>query len=136
MSLGPVRVGPLTFSLYWMLFGLTLSVVGMQCISLGCLVQVMYDFTGSARARWLRIFGYTRSVLLSCGLVLLGVALVSFLVLEYFKRGLALPTEIGRVHHLAVTGLLLVIGGFMNFVLTLVIHAAELYTGRSGKPPG
>src|SRR5260370_13826566 len=28
LSLGPINIGPITFSLYWMLFGLTLSVLG------------------------------------------------------------------------------------------------------------
>ena len=34
-----------------------------------------------------------------------------------------LPAKIGPVHHMAITGLLSIILGFMNFVFTLVFHA-------------
>ena len=39
----------MTFSLYWMLAGLTLAVVGLQYFYLGCIAQMLYDYTGAAR---------------------------------------------------------------------------------------
>ena len=49
-----MTIGAVTFSLYWMLAGLTLSVVGLQYFYLGCIAQILYDYTGAARTRWLR----------------------------------------------------------------------------------
>src|SRR5438552_1043764 len=43
MSLGPMRVGPITFSLYWMLLGLTLSVLGLHGFYVGSLARVFFD---------------------------------------------------------------------------------------------
>ena len=60
--LGPITIGPVTFSLYWMLMGLTLGVLGLQSFYLGCLAQVLNDLTGDSRRRWTRLFRYTRSV--------------------------------------------------------------------------
>ena len=40
LSFGPVTIGPISFSLYWMLLGLTLAVLGLQSFYFGCLAQV------------------------------------------------------------------------------------------------
>jgi hypothetical protein len=126
LSFGPVTVGAVTFSLYWMLAGMTMSVVGLQSFYLGCIAQVHYDYTGAARRRWIPHFSYTRTVTLSAGAFLLGVAATVPLVVDYVRSGLELPGEPGTVHHLAVTGLLAMIVGFTTFAFTLVLHAASI----------
>ena len=134
LSFGPVTLGAVTFSLYWMLAGMTLSVVGLQCFLLGCIAQVLYDYTGSARKRWLGLFPYTRTVALSAGAFLLGIVLTVPLVVDYVSSGLELPGEPGAVHHLAVTGLLAMIVGFTTFAFTLVLHAASIaFSERDGR---
>ena len=130
LSLGPVTIGPITFSLYWMLFGLTLSIVGLQSFYLGCLAQVLCDYTGAARDRWLRIFRYTRSVFASVALCLAGLGFLSFLIVRYVRLGFSLSGDQKPYDHLAVTGLLLIIAGFLNFAFTLVLHAAALQARR------
>ncbi len=130
LSLGPVTIGPITFSLYWMLFGLTLSILGLQSFYLGCLAQVLCDYTGDSRKRWLRIFSYNRSVGLSAVFCVLGLVLISFLIARYIQEGFSLPGDQKPYDHLAVTGLLFIIGGFLNFVFTLVLHAASLHARR------
>src|SRR5205085_5146339 len=62
LSRGPVTVGPVTFSLHWMLLGLTLCVLGLHGIYAGALARVLFDYTGETRRHWLRMFSYTRSV--------------------------------------------------------------------------
>src|SRR5580700_9452868 len=37
LSFGPITLGPVTFSIHWMLLGLTLATLGLQCIYLGIL---------------------------------------------------------------------------------------------------
>ena len=126
LSFGPVHIGHLTFSLYWMLFGLTLSVLGLQTAGLGCLTQILHDYTGEARRRWLRVFPYNRSLITSAGLLIAGIGCMAPLVTEYWRDGFTLSGEIGPANHLAITGLLLFIVAFANFVFTLVIRSAAL----------
>lgn len=123
LAAGPVTIGPVTFSLYTMLLGMTLSLLGLQSFFLGCLAQVIYDYTGEARRRWLGLFRYTRTVAASAGMFAAGLVLASFLVRSFLESGLKLP-PVGTVHHLAVAGLLLMVAGFMTFTSTLLLHAA------------
>lgn len=121
---GPITIGPVTFSLYWMLLGLTLAVLGLQSFYLGCLAQVLNDLTGDARGRWTRLFRYTRSVGWSAIAMLAGFVSAIPLVREYLHFNLALPEAVPFHGHLAIIGLFFIIAGFMNFGFTLVLHAA------------
>src|SRR5215813_10412610 len=125
LSLGPVHVGPVHFSLYWMLLGLTLTLLGLQSFYLGCLAQILHDYTGSARRRWLRIFSYTRTVALSAGAFVAGLALLLALVADYVSSGLTLSSS-DRVPYRGVLGLMLVIMSFMSFTFVLLLHAVAL----------
>ena len=77
LSLGPVSIGPITFSLYWMLFGLALCVLGIQSFYLGCIARLFYDYTGEVKARWLRRFRYNRAIGVSLALMAVGAALAT-----------------------------------------------------------
>jgi hypothetical protein len=130
LSFGPVSIGPITFSLYWMLLGVTLSVLGCQSIFFGCLAQVFCDYTGSARERWIRIFKYTRTVASSAVLFVVGFALALSLIIQYVSHDLRLPPTSNTVDYLAVTGLLFMILGFSTFCFTLVLHATGVRYGH------
>ena len=127
LSLGPVTIGSVTLSLFTMLVGLALSILGLQSFYFGCLAQIFYDYSGAARGRWLRTFSYTRTVVASGLGFLLGLALIAPLVVTFLDLGLTLPEEVGARHHLAVTGLLLTVASFTTFTFTLVLHAAALH---------
>jgi len=124
LSQGPLTVGGYTFSVYWMLLGMALSIAGLQSFYLGCLSQLFHDYTGRARARWLRVFRYNRSVAASACLAALGVGCLIPLVREYVRYGFTLSGMPSRPEHLAILGLLALITGFANFVFTLVLHGA------------
>jgi glycosyltransferase involved in cell wall biosynthesis len=126
LSLGPVVVNGYMFSTYWMLLGMTLSLAGLQSFYMGCISQLFHDYSGRARARWLRVFRYNRSVGASALLVVAGVALTLPLVAEYYRFGFMLQAQPGLPNHLAILGLLFTISGFANFIFTLVLHAATL----------
>jgi glycosyltransferase involved in cell wall biosynthesis len=134
LSLGPVSLGPYVFSLHWMLVGVTLSFVGLHSFYLGCLSQLFHDYSGRARARWLRVFSYNRSVLASVLLVLLGIGCLVPLIAEYLSYGFTLSGNIGSRNHLAILGLLWLIFGFTNFTFTLVLHAASLSAKKLKRP--
>lgn len=129
-TFGPVSIGPITFSLYWMLLGLTLSVLGLHGFYVGSLARVFLDYSGKVTQRWLRAFSYSRSVIASALAVLAGTALAVPLVHQYLRSGLRLPGDVQRPSHMAVTGLLFVIAGFMNFTFTLALHAAAANVKR------
>jgi len=126
LSLGPLVVNGYMFSTYWMLLGMTLSLAGLQSFYMGCISQLFHDYSGRARARWLRVFRYNRSVGASALLVVAGAALTLPLVAQYFRYGFMLDRTPGRPNHMAILGLLLLISGFANFIFTLVLHAATL----------
>ncbi len=130
LSMGPVTVGPITFSLYWMLLGLTVSVLGFHGFYMGCLARVFFDYSGVHTRQWLRFFSYTRSVVLSGLAVLLGIAMATPLIRLYLRSGLKLYGTVAPMDHQAVMGLLLVMVGIMNFTFTLSLHAAAAYVKR------
>jgi len=124
VSLGPLPLGPITLSLNWMMLGLTLSVVGLQCFYLGCIAQVMYGYSAARTRRWLRLFAYDRAMLASGLAGVAGLALASPLVHQYVRGGLRLPSISTPQMHLAVLGLFLLVAAFHTFSGTLVLHAA------------
>jgi len=134
---GPVQLGPVTLSLYWMLLGVSAAVVGLQSVFMGILAQIFYDLRGQRRALWHERFAYTRTVLIASGLTLLGIVLSTSLVQSYLRDGWKLlgphPTP---SHYQAVAGLFLIIAGFMTFTFTLLLHASvsSLPGGREWQP--
>jgi glycosyltransferase involved in cell wall biosynthesis len=130
MTFGAVSLGPVTFSLYWMLLGLSLSVLGLHAFYMGVLARVFFDYSGNITRRWLRMFSYTRSVVLSALAIVAGAALAVPLVSQYLRSGLRLPGIVAPAGHMAVTGLLFVMGGAMNFTFTLALHAAAANVKR------
>jgi glycosyltransferase involved in cell wall biosynthesis len=124
LAFGPVSIGAFSFSLFTMLLGVTLSILGLQSVYFGCLSQVLGDFTGDSRQRWRRVFPYTRTVMLSFVGFFAGFLLTTPLAVQYVQYGLTLPADITTRNHLAVLGLLVMISGFMTFTFTLVLHAA------------
>ena len=132
--LGPIKIGPVTFSLYWTLLGTTIAVVGLQSFFLGCVVQVMYNYTRRSTERWLKLFSYTRALIVSGLLGLAGFALCIPLVSQYITSGLVLPAMPGRANHDAVLGMLFFIAAFMTFSSTLAVHAAALRRNTAQSP--
>ncbi|HET6950720.1 MAG TPA: glycosyltransferase family 2 protein [Acidimicrobiales bacterium] len=126
LSLGPVTVGGITFSLYWMLLGVTLTIVGLQSVFLGCIAQVLYDYSGRASRRWASTFRYTRTVAVAGALVVAGLLLSLPLVVRYVGNDWSLPGGLGTDGHLAVLGLAALTCGFLTFTNTLLLHAALL----------
>jgi glycosyltransferase involved in cell wall biosynthesis len=136
LSFGDLHLGAVTLSLNSQFLGVAVLTVGGQAFSLGCIAQVLFDYTGRHKQRWLGIFPYTRTVLLALGLVLLGIALAVPLVVSYIRNDLALQSADTIANHLAVTGLAAVIVGAQLFILTLLLHGAVVATthGPSGAP--
>jgi hypothetical protein len=134
VSFGDVALGPVTLSIHWQYLGLAILVVGVQFVLLGCVAQVLFDYTGRRRRRWLRVFPYTRTVLIAAGLFIVGVALAVPLLATYISNDFALHSADSLENHLAVTGLGAAIAGAQLFVSTLLLHGAVVATTPARHP--
>lgn len=124
-GVGGLRLGPVAFSIYWELLGLTLAVVGLQSFYLGCIVQVSYGYSEATTARWLRLFEFDRAMLACAALFAIGMLLSVPLAVSYVDRGFRLD-GVAVPNRLAVLGLFLLIASFLTFSSTLVIHASAM----------
>lgn len=131
LSFGNLNLGAVTLSLNWQFLGLAVLVVGVQAFFLGCVAQVLFDYTGRQTARWLRWFAYTRSVLIAAMLVLAGLCLAIPLAVDYINNNLALTASNLLADHLAVSGLALAILGAELFVFVLLLHGVAVATEQN-----
>jgi glycosyltransferase involved in cell wall biosynthesis len=135
LSLGPITIGPIRFSVYWLLLGTTLTITGLQAFLLGCISQVFFDYRGRATRRWLSIFPYTRSVILAAVVGGAGLGCTVPLIVYYLSHHEQLTRRAETQTRLGVTGLMLMVIGFTLFTFTLVLHAAAIATRRSRDEP-
>jgi glycosyltransferase involved in cell wall biosynthesis len=129
LSFGPLTVGPVTFDLHWMLLGLSLSILGLQCVYMGILSKIFFDYDGDETARWFRRFPYTRSVGIAAGLFAAGLTCGGLLTRNYLHNGFHLLAG-SPINSLGITGLLLAILGFMTFTFTLLLHSTAVAVRR------
>jgi len=130
LSFGALTVGPITFSLHWMLFGLSMATLGLQCVYMGILSQVFFDYDGAATARWFRRFPYNRMVALSAVMFIVGLLLGGTLTVTYVHNGFRL-IEGATVNNLGVAGILFAIFGFLTFTFTLLLHSTAVAVRRA-----
>ena len=121
LAAGPVRVGKIGFSLYWMLFGVTCATLGYSSIQIGILARVMHGLRPHFVKRVQEILTYDRGMLMSAGFAVAGLILLGHLVFRYLKLGLNLEA----ISHPAILGLLLVILGFQTFCFMLLMEMAK-----------
>jgi glycosyltransferase involved in cell wall biosynthesis len=129
LTFGPITIGAIELSLHWMLLGLTLGTLGVECIYLGILAQLFFDYSGAITKKWLGRFPYTRTVVLSGALFVVGLALGATLIASYVRHNLRLPID-SPVNYVGVTGLLFMILGFNTFTFTLLLHSTAVAVWR------
>jgi glycosyltransferase involved in cell wall biosynthesis len=129
LALGPVAVGPIVFSLHWMLFGLTLATLGLQCVYMGILAQIFFDYSGDITKKWFARFPYTRTVGIAAALFVVGLGLGGALIANYVRNDFLLAT-VSPLNHLGVMGLLLMIAGFTTFTFTLLLYSTAVAVWR------
>src|SRR5436190_22061055 len=65
LAMGPMTIGGVGFSLYWMLLGVTCSTLGYSCIQIGVLARVMHGLRPISLLRVQRLLTYDRGMLAS-----------------------------------------------------------------------
>jgi Glycosyl transferase family 2 len=118
---GPITVGGVGFSLYWLLFGVTCVTLGYSSIQIGVLARVMHGLRPASLKNLRRILSYDRGMLLSAGCVIVGIALLGALVYRYLHADF----KLFEISHPAIFGLLLIIVGFQTFCFTLLLEMAQ-----------
>src|SRR5712671_773218 len=121
LATGPVTIGGVGFSLYWLLFGVTCVTLGYSSIQIGVLARVMHGLRPKSLKRLRQILSYDRGMLLSAGCVLAGTIMLSALVYHYLNSDFRLF----EISHPAIFGLLLIIVGFQTFCFTLLLEMAQ-----------
>jgi Glycosyl transferase family 2 len=121
LALGPVTIGGVGFSLYWLLFGVTCVTLGYSSIQIGVLARVMHGLRPKSLKRLRQVLSYDRGMLLSAGCVLVGIMLLSTLVYHYLNSNFRLF----EISHPAIFGFLLIIVGFQTFCFTLLLEMAQ-----------
>lgn len=117
-TFGPKTLGPITFSLHWMLFGLTLTTVGLGALQLGILGRVWHNFDPDFTT-WIRsIFTYNRGTLSGIITAAVGIMLAALALGNYLFGGLRLFD----IQYVSVLGLLLIMVGFQIFTFTLIFE--------------
>ncbi len=130
LSFGGFTIGPITFNLYWMMLGLTMTVLGLQSVYFGCLAQVFLDPSGRSRQRWRHVFRYSETVAAAGVIFAVGFGLAAAMLVHYLTHQFSLPPAASALDHLAITGLLLMIVGFSTFCFTLLLHATDVRYGQ------
>src|ERR1700704_3203542 len=118
---GPVLIGNIGFSLYWMLFGVTCTTLGYSSIQIGVLARVMHGLRPKSLKRLRQTLSYDRGMFLSAGCVVVGIVLLSALVYRYLHS----EFRLFEISHPAIFGLLLIIVGFQTFCFTLLLEMAQ-----------
>ncbi len=116
LAFGPYSIGWIGFDLHWMLFGITLAVLGFGSVQIGLLARLNHRLRpGIDRAifRWL---SYDRGMAVAAVIVLLGLAFDIQLVWSYVAGGFRLA----EMSYVSIFGLFLIIMGFQTFGLTLL----------------
>ncbi|EDY19958.1 glycosyl transferase family 2 [Chthoniobacter flavus Ellin428] len=118
---GPVQIGPIVFSLYWMLLGLTCATLGYSCVQIGVLARILHRLRPGFAQRIQTLLTYNRGMIIAGSMTLLGVILGGILLVNYISGGLRLST----IWHPAIFGLLLIILGFQTFCFTLLVEMTQ-----------
>jgi glycosyltransferase involved in cell wall biosynthesis len=124
---GPVLIGKIGFSLYWMLFGVTCTTLGYSSVQIGVLARVMHGLRPRFVKRAQRFVTYDRGMLAAAVSTVVGAMLLATLVYRYLNHGLRLEA----ISHPAILGLLLIILGFQTFCFTLLMEMAQRVAAKA-----
>ncbi|HEY7373331.1 MAG TPA: glycosyltransferase family 2 protein [Polyangia bacterium] len=129
LAVGPITIGPITFALHFMLLGVSFVVLGLQCVYMGILSQVFFDYSGRRTGLWFRRFPYSRTVAISALTFAVGLVLGTNLVVYYVRQGFHVPLS-SPAGYLGVFGLMLALCGFITFTFVLLLHSTAVAVRR------
>jgi glycosyltransferase involved in cell wall biosynthesis len=121
LSRGPVTIGPVGLNVYWMLLGMTATVLGFALFQTGILARISHRLRSGIEQSVLNQVTYDRGMIGAGILVLAGLFLdVPFLV-GYITKSFRLE----GFSNSAIFGLLLILLGVQTFGFTLLLELAR-----------
>jgi glycosyltransferase involved in cell wall biosynthesis len=116
LSRGGYTIGPIGFDLHWMLFAMTLAVLGFGSVQIGMLARMSHRLRSRGARTPYRWLSYDRGMIAAACISGIGALLALTLVRDYLADGFRLR----EVSYAAVLGLFMIIIGFQTFGLTLL----------------
>lgn len=130
LSLGPINVGPVGLSLYWMLLGSTFGLVGLQMMVTGDMASLIYDVTRTQSLSIKHKYRFNVTALKAALSMIFGLNFTIPLLIKYLSSGLSLTGLSDVYRHLAISGLFLMSASFIYFVNSLLINGLSLRIER------
>ena len=130
LSLGPRDIGPISFSVYWMLFSSTFGLVGLQMVVTGDMASLIYDVTRTQSVPIKHKYRFNATALKSALAMFFGLSFTIPLLKRYLFSGLSLAGLSDVYQHLAICGLFLMSASFIYFVNSLLINGLSLRIDR------
>ncbi len=93
-------------------------------------MRMAYDYSRATEKRWLKVFSYTRTAVISGVFVCVGLALFGRFVFEYLRAGMVINPAMLALNHQGIAGLFLIVVGFMTFTFMLSLHGLALYLNQ------
>lgn len=121
---GGYSIGAVGFDLHWMLFGITIAVLGYGSFEIGMLARLNHRLRPGMERAFFEWLTYDRGMIAAGIITAVGVLLNLNLLWKYVAGGLRLE----EVSHLAVFGLFLIIMGFQTFGFTLLAEMMRRLT--------
>lgn len=113
---GGYTIGSIGFDLHWMLFAITLAVLGYSSFQIGVLARLSHRLRWGIVKSFSGWLNYDRGMISAGFLMLVGLALNVALLWRYVAGGFRLA----EISYVAVFGLFLIIIGFQTFGFSLL----------------
>jgi glycosyltransferase involved in cell wall biosynthesis len=127
LAFGPLTIGGVTLSINSMLLFLVAGILGLQLFLIGVIAQSLYDGIGRKRQRWLVLFSYTRTALVTAFVFIVGLVLAGRFVTGFIEQNYHFSDTLIELNHQAIFGLFLMMASTIIFMSMLLIHAIGLY---------
>ena len=123
LSLGPVKILGLTFTLHTEIFASTLLLLGLVLYGISVLSACINDRKGSQLRQLSRRFHFTRAMAISAALFGVGFLVCASFLLQYISRGFTLADTPAWIGHLSVAGLTAMVVAALLASFAILLHA-------------
>jgi glycosyltransferase involved in cell wall biosynthesis len=131
LSLGPIYIGPIGLSLYWMLLSSTFGLVGLQMMVTGDMASIIYDVTRTQSLSIKHKYRFNVTALKAALAMIFGLNFTIPLLNKYLTSGMSLKGLSDVYRHLAISGLFLISASFIYFINSLLINGLALRIERN-----
>jgi glycosyltransferase involved in cell wall biosynthesis len=130
LSRGPLAIGSIGLNVYWMLLGMTATVLGFALFQAGILARISHGLRSGIEQRVLNDITYDRGMFGAFVLVLFGLCLDVPFLFGYVRNNFRLTA----LSYPAIFGLLMILLGVQAFGFTLLLELARRLR-RSNEEP-